>query len=242
MREPQILAASGGMLLTGRGPAQWRLGGLLRHALALSGATRPKLCFVNTATGDNDLYLRGCYGACLGEEVEPSHLALFAMPNVEDVRGHLCSRDVIWVGGGSVANLLAVWRVHHLDEILREAWESGVVLAGSSAGSICWHLGGPTDSFGPELQPVTNGLGFLPYGNGVHYDSEGQRRPLLQRLVAEGVYPRSYATEDATALHYVGTQMHEAVAELPGRTAWRVDPDGKGGVVEVALPTRLLDY
>jgi peptidase E len=200
------------------------------------------LCFVCTAVGDNDLGIRACYGATIGENVQPSHLALFPMPNVADMRAHVLAQDVIWVGGGSVANLLAVWRLHGLDEILREAWEAGVVLAGSSAGSICWHVGGTTDSFGPELQVITTGLALLPYGNGVHYDSDSERRPLLQRLVASGELPRSYATDDGAGLHYVGTELREAVAELPGRTGYRIEPDGSGGVTEVALPTRLLDY
>ena len=113
--------------------------------------------------------------------VDTSHLALFQMPNVTNIRGHLLAQDVIYVGGGSVANLLALWRLHGVDHVMREAWESGVVLTGVSAGSICWHIGGPTDSFGAQLRPVTNGLGLLPYGNGVHYDSEEQRRPLLHR-------------------------------------------------------------
>ena len=108
------------------------------------------------------------------------------MPNVRDIRAHLLAQDVIWVGGGSVANLLAVWRVHGLDEVLRECWESGVVLGGVSAGSICWYVGGPTDSYGTDLRVSPPGLGLLPYGNGVHYDSEEQRRPLLHALVADG--------------------------------------------------------
>ena len=123
---------------------------------------------------------------------------------MRDVRAHLLAQDMLWVGGGSVANLLAVWRVHGLDAILREAWERGVVLAGVSAGSICWHVGGTTDSFGAELRPVTNGLGFLPYSNGVHYDSEARRRPLFQQLIADGTLPEGYATDDGTALHYIG--------------------------------------
>jgi peptidase E len=240
MRDPQILATSGGMQLSERGPYQWRLGGLIRFALELSEAPRPKICFVGTAGGDNDSAIRACYGACVGENVEASHLALFMMPNVADARSHLLARDVIWVGGGSVVNLLAVWRAHGLDTIMREAWESGVVLGGVSAGSICWHVGGTTDSYGPELQPVTNSLALLPYGNGVHYDGNAQRRPLLNRLVATGELPRSYATDDGTGLHYVGTELREAVSEVPGRSAWQVDPDGAGGSVEVALPTRLL--
>jgi peptidase E len=242
MRDPQILATSGGMVPTGRGPRDLRLGGLIRYALELSGASRPKLCFVATATGDNDLMLRACYSACAGEDVDASHLALFGMPNVDDVRGHLLAQDVIWVGGGSVVNLLAVWRAHGLDRIMREAWEAGVILGGVSAGSICWHVGGTTDSFGPELRPITDALAFLPYGNGVHYDAEAQRRPLLNELVGSGVLPLSYATDDAAGLHYVGTELAEAVAERAGAKAWRVEPDGNGGSIETELPTRLLRY
>jgi peptidase E len=219
---------------------QWQFGGLLRYALALSGKDRPRLCFLATATGDNDNSLARSYGAAAGEAVEPHHLQLFPMPNVDDIASYLGSMDVIWVGGGSVANLLALWRLHGVDEAMRSAWEAGVVLAGSSAGSICWHLGGTTDSFGPELRAVTNGLGFLPYANGVHYDGEAQRRPLVQRLVAEGTLPLTFATDDGVGLHYVGTELVEAVAELPNKSAWRIEAGGAGGVTETRLPTRLL--
>jgi peptidase E len=163
---------------------------------------------------------------------------------VPDIRDHLLAQDVVWVGGGSVANLLAVWRVHGLDEIFRECWEAGVVLAGVSAGSICWHVGGTTDSFGPSLRPVTNGLALLPYGNGVHYDSEAERRPLLHRLVGDGTLPTSYATDDGVGLVYVGTELVEAVADRPGVAAYRVErAAGAGGtasVTETRIEPRLL--
>jgi len=230
------------MSMTGRGGVfQWRLGGLIRHALRLSGKQQPHLCFVNTASGDNDSGLRGSYAAAAGFDVFPHHLQLFPMPNVDDIPDYLGSMDVIWVGGGSVSNLLELWRLHGVDEAMRQAWESGVVLAGVSAGSLCWHVGGTTDSFGPELRTITNGLGLLPYGNGVHYDSEEQRRPLVQRLVAAGTLPPTFATDDGTGLHYIGTELVEAVAELPGRSAWRVESEVSGGVTETRLPTRLLD-
>jgi peptidase E len=226
--------------MSARGPYQWQFSGLIRHALVLSGKQCPRLCFVSTAIGDNDAALRASYGAAAGEPVQPYHLALYPMPNVDDISGFLCSMDVIWVGGGSVANLLAVWRVHGVDTAMHAAWESGVVLAGVSAGSICWHVGGTTDSFGLSLQVVTNGLGFLPYGNSVHHDSEEQRRPLACELVAEGVLPLTFATDDGVGLHYVGTELAEAVAETPGKSAWRIEPDGSGGAVEVEVAARLL--
>lgn len=238
MPERHILATSGGGQWTGR---TWRFARLLHYALRLSGRERPRLCFLATATGDSDARIAAYYGAAAGEAVEASHVQLFPMPNVDDIATHLSSVDVIWVGGGSVANLLAIWRLHGVDGAMRAAWEAGVVLAGSSAGSICWHVGGTTDSFGPELRPVTDGLGFLPYANGVHHDSEEQRRPVLQRLVANGTLPLAFATDDGVGLHYVGTELVEAVAELPGKSAWRIEANGVGGVSETRLPTRLLD-
>jgi peptidase E len=240
MPDRHILATSGGMIPTGRGPFLVRFGALMHHAISLSGTARPRLCFVNTATGDNDTGVRASYAAAAGESVDAYHLQLFPMPNVDDIGDFLCSMDVIWVGGGSVANLLVLWRLHGVDVAMRAAWEAGVVLGGVSAGSICWHMGGTTDSFGPELRPVTNGLGFLPYANGVHYDAELQRRPLVQRLVAAGTLPLTFATDDGAGLHYAGTDLVEAVTALPGRSAWRIEPDGVGGMTETCLPTRLL--
>lgn len=162
------------------------------------------------------------------------------MPNLPDMRAHLLVQDVIWVWGGSVAGLLAMWRLHGLDVVMREAWETGLVLTGVSAGSICWHVGGTTDSFGPDLRPLTNGLGLLPYANGVHYDSEAQRRPLLHRLVADGTLPTAYATDDGVGLHYRGTELVEALTEVPGRAADRVERGAEGNAVETLIESRPL--
>jgi peptidase E len=237
----QILATSGGFLPSDYGPFHWRRGPLIEHAIALAGnPDRPRVCHLGTAHGDSLNGIAGFYSAFAGSDVRASHLELFSMPNVPDMRAHLLAQDVIWVGGGSVANLLAVWRVHGLDDILRAAWEAGVVLAGVSAGSICWHVGGTTDSFGLDLRPVTNGLAFLPYGNGVHYDSEDRRRPLLHQLVADRTLPTSFATDDGVGLHYRGTDLVEAVADRPGVAAYKVERGPDGAAVETRIEPRLL--
>ena len=239
--EPTILATSGGFLPSGRGPVSWRRGPLIDYALELSGATSPRICYLATAQGDSPLSVAAFYGAFAGcTDASVSHLALYPMPNVADPAAHLLAQDVIWVGGGSVANLLAVWRVHALDVVFREAWERGIVLAGVSAGSICWHVGGTTDSFGLDLRLVDNGLGLLPYANGVHYDIEEQRRPLLQSLVGSGALPTAYATDDGVGLHYRGTELVEVVSELPDAAAYKVEANGAGGATETVLPARLL--
>ena len=162
------------------------------------------------------------------------------MPNVPDIRSYLLEQDVIWVGGGSVANLLAVWRVHGLDEVLRECWEAGVVLGGVSAGSICWYVGGPTDSYGSDLRVSPPGLGLLPYGSGVHYDSEEQRRPLLHKLVGDGILPTSHATDDGVGLVYEGTELVEAVSDRPDVAAYVIERQADGGVTETRIEPRLL--
>jgi peptidase E len=240
-----ILAASGGLRPTARG--QLEPAGLVRTALALTGRDRPKVAYLATAQGDDPTVIARFYGAFRGWSVDLCHLELFPMPNAEPGE-LLLGQDLVWVGGGSVANLLAVWRVHGLDEVFAEAWHAGVVLAGVSAGSICWHAGGPTDSYGPVLRPVTNALGFLPFGNGVHYDSEPGRRPLLHQLVADGQLPPSYATDDRVGVLYEGTEAVAVVtddmrsvddvgaADPAGPAAYLVQRRPDGSVVETRLP------
>jgi peptidase E len=237
----KILATSGGFLPSDLGLFKWRRGPLIEHAIELAGnPPQPKFCYLGTASGDNPNGTLGFYSAFAGSDVRASHLDLFSMPNVPDVRAHLLDQDVVWVGGGSVANLLAVWRTHRLEEVFRECWESGVVLGGVSAGSICWHVGGPTDSFGSDLRAVLDGLALLPYGNGVHYDSEEQRRPLLHRLVGDRTLPTSYATDDGVGLVYDGTVLAEVVADRRDVAGYRVELGTDGSVTETRLEPRLL--
>lgn len=213
MTQRHIVASSGGFVQTDR----WGVvapGQIFKRALELTGKTRPRVLFVLTASGDNPNYLATSYQAVSGLGVDVEHLALFTQPNVP-VDEAFGRADLVWVGGGSVANLLAIWRLHGVDLAAKDAWERGAVLGGVSAGSICWHVGGPTDSFGPKLETVTNGLALLPFGNGVHYDTEAQRRPLLQSLVADGTLPISYATDDHAAVVYDGIDPVEIVVDTP---------------------------
>ena len=197
------------------------------------------MCFLATALGDDRRMIADFHEAAGRRGVIASHLRLFPMPNVDDIRELLLGQDVVWVWGGSVAGLLAMWRLHGVDKALREAWQAGVVLTGVSAGSICWHTGGTTDSFGPDLRPVTNGLSFVPFSNGVHYDSEAQRRPLFQQSIRDGVLPDGYATDDGAGLLYRGTELTEAVAERASAGAYRVVRTDNG-VEETPLDVRRL--
>ena len=230
-----MLAVGGGMLMPRDAvPLQ------VKYAIELTGQARPRLCVLNTAVGDDpNAYLR-FYDRLAETPARVRHLALFPMPNVTDPEDLLMSQDVIFVGGGSVANMVAVWRVHGIDEILRKAWHAGIVLAGSSAGGICWFEGGTTDSFGVRLRPFTDGLGMLAGSFCPHYNSEPERRPLYRRLVADGSLPDGVACDDGAGAHYVDETLAELVADRPEANAYRVAADGAGGAFETVLDVRFL--
>jgi peptidase E len=192
---------------------------MLLGALELTGQTRPRVCLVLTAGGDDASWYAASYEAFNAAGCDVTELKLFTQPSADPTE-RLTGSDLVWVGGGSVANLLALWRLHGVDEAMRAAWEKGVILSGVSAGSLCWHVGGTTDSFGPTLRPVTDGLGFLPYGNGVHYDVEAQRRSLLHELMVTKVLPPlGYATDNYVGIWFEGTDPVRVVTDLPEQTA-----------------------
>ena len=231
-----IIAIGGGMRAPeGQVPVH------LANALRLAGQREPRLCVLNTAAGDDPRWTLGMYDRLAGQPVRISHLALFPMPSVRDPEDLLLSQDLIFVGGGSVANMLAVWRVHGLDVIMRKAWQAGIVLTGSSAGGICWFEGGTTDSFGRDLRAFTDGLGMLPGSFCPHYNSEPGRRPLYHRLIAEGVLPGGVACDDGAAAHFTDDTLTELIADRPTSSAYRVSGSADAGVTETPLPTRCLE-
>ncbi|HTX28710.1 MAG TPA: peptidase E [Streptosporangiaceae bacterium] len=230
-----IIAIGGGMLMPDD-----RIPVHMEHALRVSGARDPRLCVVGTAGGDDPRWPLAMYDRFAGHAARLSHLALFPMPNVADLEDLLLSQDVIFAGGGSVANMVAVWRVHGLDVIMRKAWQAGIVLSGSSAGGICWFEGGTTDSFGPQLRAFTEGLGLLPGSYCPHYNSEPGRRPLYQRLVADGTLPGGIACDDGAAAHFTDDVLTELIADRPGVSAYRVVASPDSGVTETRLETRNL--
>lgn len=238
--QPTIIATSIGFQPDGGDQWNFKPGPAYSMAAEIAGAgAHPRLCIIATAAADNPTWLTALHHAFSKLDMVVSHLDLNPMPNFDDVEAHLAKQDVIWVSGGSTANLLALWRVHGLDVILQRVWQSGIVLMGVSAGSLCWHVGGTTNSFGPHLQPVTNALGWLPYGNSPHHDAETERRPLIHRLVADGTLPLSYATDNGAGLIYHGTELHEAFTETPGALAYEIRRDGDSAR-ETPLPTRVL--
>jgi peptidase E len=230
----RILAMGGGGFTM-----QERTSALDRFVLALTGKPVPRICFLPTASGDPRDQVTRFYERFEGWPCEPSTLSLFHLgrDRIDPVE-HLLAQDAIYVGGGSMRNMLAVWREHAVDIAMRAAWESGVVLAGLSAGAMCWFAGGVSMSGGaPE---AVAGLGLLPGSLSVHLGGEFERLPVYRAAVGAGTLAAGYAADDGAALLFAGTRLAECVASQPGARVLHVRPDAAGGVREVALPVRLL--
>lgn len=213
------------------------------YVLSLVPRRRPRVCFVPTASADSAMYIAKFYRA-FSARCETTDLTLFdpsGLPRqparTADLPAFVARQDVFYVGGGNTAHLLAMWRAHGLDKLLRKAWSAGAVLAGISAGMLCWFEDGLTDSFG-GLQRLNDGLGFLKGSACPHYDGEPARRDSYRQLIAAGA-PAGFAAEDGVALHFVGRRLHEIVSSRPQAAAYRIALR-RGEVVERPLPVRYL--
>jgi len=232
-RPPQIVAMGGGGF--SMEPENLLLD---RFVLSAAKVPAPKVCFVGTASGDSQIYLDRFYAAFGSLTCVPSHLSLF-QPATADLRGFVLEQDVIYVGGGNTRNLLVLWREWGLDAILREAWLGGIVMAGISAGSICWFEQGLSDSVIPgDLAPL-DCLGFLAGSNCPHYDGEPQRRPAYHRFIREGQLTPGFAADDGAALHFVGHELAGVVSSRENARAYSVRHVGSE-VEEVPLDTHWL--
>jgi len=194
------------------------------YVLGLTERERPRALFVPTAVADAADKTLWAYEQ-LGDRAQVTHASFFPWPPF-GLRELALEQDVIFVSGGNTANALAIWRTHGFDEILREAWEAGVVLTGWSAGMICWFEASVTDSFGPELQGMRDGLAFLPGSACPHYDGEAQRRPTYTKLVVDG-FPPGLAADDCVALRFKGAELAEVVSARAGARAYRVTASGE---------------
>jgi dipeptidase E len=233
-RPPQIVAFGGGGF-----SMEWGNRLLDDHLLELTGVTRPRVCFLATASGDADHYIVRFYRAFEAARCEPSHISLFRRETgVGDPRAHLLAQDLVYVGGGSLVSLLGTWRAHGIDLALREAWHRGVILCGGSAGSLCWFQEAVSGFHeGPPRRIEC--LGLLPWSNAVHYCDEPGRREAFRDAIAAGM-PSGYGASDGAALHFVGTELAEVVGSHPDAQAVHVSVGADGAPVERELPARYL--
>lgn len=209
-----------------------------QYVLKLTFRSVPLVCFLPTASADSESYCLRFLTAFATLKCQPSYMSLFKLPT-RDIEGFLLSKDVIYVGGGNTKSMLALWREWGLDGILRKAWEQGVVLAGLSAGAICWFEQGVTDSI-PDALTALPCLGLLAGSCCPHYDGEAERRPEYHRLMAEGLVKSGYGLDDGAAVHFINDTVHTAVSSRPHAQAYYVKHEN-GQVTEQPLPIRYLN-
>jgi peptidase E len=226
-----VVMGGGGFLMEPRNPR------VDRYILSLAKKRLPKVCFLATANGDSPDYIRRFHRAFEKHSCRPSTLSLF-LRDERDPAKFLLDQDVIYVGGGNTANLLAIWRLHGIDKAMRRAWDHGIILCGLSAGMICWFESSVTNSFGP-LRELNDGLGLLPGSACPHFNSQPDRRPTYHRLIRQKKLPAGVAADDGAAIHYVDREIYRCVASRRNARAYRVSLRD-GDVVEESLPTILL--
>ncbi len=208
-----------------------------RYILAQTGKDRAKVAFLGQASGEASSYYEKFHAAFEAMGQEHTTLSLFT-PHTADIEGFLLSQDLIYVGGGNTKSMLALWREWGLDVILRKAAASGVVLAGISAGAICWFTQGLTDSIYGQLNTL-NGLGYLPGSATPHYDGEANRRPTYTSKVAAGAIQPGYALCDFAGAHFIDGKLVRCVASREGANVYHVTRDGDTAHEEL-LPITLL--
>ena len=235
VRRPIMVVGGGAFFFDrDRGPLEeyW-----LDLARVARGRPAPRVCYIGTASGDDEA-ITANFHRVFEDVAETSDLALFDR-TVEDIPSFLRAQDAVFVGGGNTASLLAVWRAHGVDVALRAAHQAGVVLAGRSAGGLCWFEGGTTDSFGPRLAPLLGGLALIPGSHCPHYDGEPERRPTYHALIGSGALPSGIAVDDHAAAVFDGSSLVEVVAAREGAAAYRVERS-EDGIIESTLPARPL--
>ena len=211
----QIVAIGGGGF--GRNPGE---GIIENYILNQSNAKNPNICFIPTATGDNEAYKNNYYATFTKLNCNPVHLDFFK--RTPDLENLINEQDVIFVGGGNTKSMLAVWKDWGLDSILHEAYKNGVVMSGVSAGAICWFEQGITDSWAEDLV-VMDCLGFIGGACCPHYDEEPQRKPSLNKFLTKKVLNSCYAVDGGCALHIQDEKAFKSVVFSKNKNSFLVE-------------------
>lgn len=212
-----------------------------KHLITLTGKSRPKVCYIPTADGDNRDGILTFYECFSTLDCIPTHLPLFhrsERTDTTDIPTFLLAQDLIYVGGGNTLSMIALWKAWNVDSALRQCYDSGKILCGVSAGSNCWFKNCTTDSYPGQLRAV-EGLGWLPYSHSPHYDKEETRRPTFHRLIKEGkLAADGYAADDGAAIHYVNEELHEVLTWREKSSVYHVTLE-EGEIKEQKVETKV---
>ena len=197
---------------------------IIKYIASLTGKERPRVCYLPTAAADNPYPILRWYQTCAELDIIPMVQEMFisSYTQKQTFEEVLLSMDAIVVSGGNTLNMMAIWKVQGVDDVLRMAWEKGIVLGGGSAGSLCWFEEGTTDSRPKELTKVEC-LGFIEGSHSPHYDGEAARRPAYHKLIGEGTLKPGYAIDNNAAIYFEGTDVKKIVATREGSNAYYVD-------------------
>ena len=213
----QIIAIGGGGF--GRNPGE---GVIEKYILDQANKKSPNICFIPTATGDNEAYKVNYYATFSKLECKPTHLDFFK--RTPDLKSLIQAQDVIFVGGGNTKSMLAVWKDWQLNEILREAYEAGVIMCGVSAGAICWFDRGVTDSWSKELK-IMDCLGFVKGACCPHYDEEPERKPFVSKSLSNNDMDSCYSVDGGCALHMIDGEPFKSIVFKKKKNAFLVTMD-----------------
>jgi dipeptidase E len=231
MNTKNIVAMGGGSFASNNS-----LTAVEKYTLNLTNKPYPKVCFLGTATGDTSIYIDKFYKAFSKEDAYLSHLNIFNR-NHKNIEEYLLDQDVIYVGGGNTYNMLLLWKEYGIDKILNSAWAKGIVLCGISAGSLCWFENGNTDSFGDMDQIKC--LGFLPYSNSPHYNSEVQRRPNFQQLILDNKIKPGWGVDEDVALHFKDQDLVKVISNKPDVFAYWTETQKEKLIEKKIIPENL---
>ncbi len=213
----------------------------INYLAELTGKERPRICYIPTASGDNERGINRFYEYCASLNVEPVVMRVWiaSYRQKESWEEILSNVDAVMVGGGNTLNMLAIWKAQGIDVALRNAYEKGVVMSGGSAGSLCWFTGGTTDSRPKELS-IVHGLGYIQKSHCPHYNSEESRRPLYHNNILNGVLQEGYAVDDRAGLLFINEQLTRGVSLDADNHAWFVSVKD-GNIVEDLIETEIID-
>ena len=232
-KQPTIFATGGGWF-----PNAWSPSYFPEYALKLSPVRSPRICLLGPASGENANNFEAFARGWEPYDCSVHHFNIF-QPATLDFVDYLMDKDIVFVGGGSTKNLMALWREWEFDKALRQAWQAGVVMTGGSAGLICWFQSGLTDSY-PKVLNAVKATGFLPGSVNPHYEIRPDRKSRFRELIANGTLESpGLALDQDVGVLYHGTEIVEIVSGKKGSGAYKVvrTPTGYS---ETPLPVRFL--